>query len=112
MRLLQVLAAVLAGAMLSTGVACKKSGPRAPTTFTIKGAQEVITALDRQDFENAVAALPGVKSELPDDKAAKEWDEYRALIWKVREALAQGIGTNSEAAVKANEMFRIIQTGR
>jgi len=107
-RLLLVL---LVGTLLTSGVACKKSGASDGGAFTIKGAQEVIAALDREDYAGVVTALPEVKAGLPEDKATKEWEDYRRLLRKVKEVMVGAMGTNQGAA-KAYDMLRMMETGR
>jgi len=71
----------------------------------------VTAALDKKDFEGAVAALLGIKGELPDDRTAKAWDEYRMLARKVKDVVINAMG-DDQGAAKAYEALRITETGR
>jgi hypothetical protein len=110
MLLQRLVLVVLAGTLLTSGLACKKSGV-SDGSFTLKGAQEVVGALDRRDYEGAIVALPGIKAELPEDKATKEWEEYRRLLQKVKTAVIEAMGTN-QAAAKAFDTLRFMEIGR
>ena len=100
------------GVLLACGVACKKSAKNDESApFTIAGAAEVVSALERKDYEAAVSVIPEVKAGLPEDRTAKEWIEYRRLQQKLKDEMIEAMGTN-ESAKKAFEMLRILETGR
>ena len=112
MRLLRSLFVVVAAGLFASGLACKKSGKSdASAPFTIAGAAEVVSALERKDYETAVTVIPEVKAGLPENRMAKEWQEYARLQQKLKDELVEAMGTN-ESAKKAYEMLRILETGR
>jgi hypothetical protein len=117
MRLLRLCFAVGVLAFLVWGTGCKKSTETTgPTSFTIKGADEVVAALARKDYESAVAALPGVKAELPEDQTAEAWREYKQLLRKLKDDIADAMGGTDEKAKrdakKAYDILVVMETGR
>ncbi len=97
-------------ALLLTGAAgCKKSAAKkGSTTFTLKGATEVVAALDRRDYDGAVVALVEVKAGV---SAEKDRAEYRELLQKVKDSMVSAMSTN-EAAIKAYQALRFVEAGR
>lgn len=99
---------LLVSALLVLGAGCSKSGDSSSSgPINLEGAPEVISALDRGDFETTVASLAKVKATVTEDKK----EEYRKLLQRVKDGMVKAMSTN-EAAVKAYQALRFLETGR
>ena len=98
----------VAAASLVCGAGCKKSAEKSgPATFTLAGAQDVIGALDRKDYEATIRSLAEVKASV--NEAQRE--EYGRLLQKVKDAMVAAMSTN-ESAIKAYQALRFMESGR
>ena len=95
-----------AAAALFCGAGCKKSGGKSdPTTFTLTGAQEVIGALDRKDYEATIRSLAEVKASVSEEP---QREEYRRLLQKVKDSMVAAMSTN-ESAIRAYQVLRFMR---
>ena len=78
-----------------------------PATVTLRGAPEVMAALNRKDYGAAVVLLTGIKSGIKLDQQV----EYNELMRTVRGALFEAKATNPSANA-AFEALRRIEAGR
>ena len=112
--------------LLTCGAGCKKSKPEsaeqtAPVTDTeksppvaetkapapLRGAAEVMAALQRKDYPGSVAALAQVKAGITPDQRL----QYNELMGKVREAVGEA-RAKDESAQRAYQALRMIEAGR
>ena len=108
MLALRLWLALMAVAIVASAAACKKSaGKSGAGAFTLKGAPEVITALDQKDHAAAVRGLAEVKASLTPEQR----EEYRRLLDKVVEVLVQRMAAD-ESAAKAYQALRLLEAGR
>ena len=99
---------LVAAAVLVSITACKKSAEKSgPAIFTIKGASEVIGALDRKDYEAVIRGMAEVKAAL----APEQREEYGRLLRKVKDTMLDRMSTD-EAAAKAYQGLRLLESGR
>jgi hypothetical protein len=78
-----------------------------PATVTLRGAPEVMAALNRKDYGAAVVLLTGIKAGVKDDQRL----EYNELMRTVRGALFEA-KANNQSAKMAFEALRQIEAGR
>ena len=97
--------AITAALMLVVGCGDgSKSGP-----ITLKGADKVLQALEKKDYEAVVTGLSEIKSAAgnnPENHA-----EYRRLRERVTDVLVPKMGTD-EAARQAYRALSMLETGR
>jgi hypothetical protein len=111
-------------ALITSAAGCKKSKPEsaeqtAPTTENtqpaaeikgpapLRGAPEVVAALQRKDYPGAVGALAQVKAGITADQR----NDYNELMAKVREAVGEA-RAKDESAQRAYQALRMLETGR
>ena len=118
-------------ALLACAAGCKKSKPEsaeqtapgteqsAPTTeksppvaetkapAPLRGAADVMAALQRKDYPGSVAALAQVKAGITPDQRL----QYNELMAKVRDAVGEARATD-ESAQRAYQALRMIEAGR
>ena len=115
---------VTVAALLTCATGCKKSKPEsaeqtAPVTekspavaegkapAPLRGAAEVMAALQRKDYPGAVAALTQVKAGITPDQRL----QYNELMGKVREAVGEA-RAKDDSAQRAYQALRMIEAGR
>lgn len=86
---------------------CKKAAKTEDSTINLKGAPEVLAALDRKEYDAAIRGLVVVKTSLTEDQKA----EYRKLRERVLEVLVERMATD-KAAEQAYNAFRLLEAGR
>jgi hypothetical protein len=93
----------------SEQTAAEKSPPVAENKgpAPLRGAAEVMAALQRKDYSGAVAALTQAKAGMTSDQRL----EYNELLRKVRGELATAASTD-ESAKRAFDALRQIESGR
>ena len=97
--------ATAAGLMLLVGCGDgSKSGP-----ITIKGADKVLQALEKKDYEAVVAGLAEVKNAAGNNPEIQA--EYRRLRERITDVLVPKMGTD-EAARQAYRALSMLETGR
>jgi hypothetical protein len=79
----------------------------APTVAVLRGAPEVLDALNRKDYAGAVVRLSAVKAGLREDQRL----EYNNLMRTVRESIVQAMDSN-ESARRAFQAMRAMEAGR
>ena len=115
---------VTVAALLTCAAGCKKSKPEsaeqtAPVTeknpavaenkgpAPLRGAAEVMAALERKDYPGSVAALAQVKAGITPDQRL----EYNQLMAKVRETVGEA-RAKDDSAQRAYQALRMIEAGR
>lgn len=100
------LAAALAVSLTLT--ACSKTPAKASAKdIKLAGASEVIGHLEKGHYEPMMAELTKIKTSITPEQA----DEYRKLLDRVKADMVTAMATN-EAAVKAYQVLRFMETGR
>src|SRR5215813_1951880 len=103
-RLTEWAALVLIGASVWVGIGCKKSGiDKAVVEGASKlpGATEAMAAIDKKDYEGAVAAFVKIKQEITTEEQNKE---FAVLAWEARSKLAEAAATDPKAAEAVNAL--------
>jgi len=98
--------ATVAGSLLCVS-GCKKAAQTEATTINLKGAPEILAALDRKDYDAAIRGLFEVKGSLTDEQRP----EYSKLLRKVKDVMLDRMATD-EAAAKAYQGLRLLESGR
>ncbi|MBM3841430.1 MAG: hypothetical protein FJ398_26470 [Verrucomicrobia bacterium] len=86
---------------------CKKAAKTEAAPINLKGAPEVLAALNRKEYDAAIRGLLEIKSALTDDQRP----EYSKLLRKVKDVMLDRMATD-EAAAKAYQGLRFIEAGR
>lgn len=96
-QLVRFAALVFLGLTLGSSVGCKKSGvdpAMAEAVAKLPGAADVWVALDKHNYDAAMAAILKVQQATPPEQA----DELRSLMIKARQKFFDASETNASAA--------------
>ena len=95
---------VLLSASLCVGVGCKKSGIDQAVVegaSKLPGATEAMAAIDKKDYEGAVAAFVKIKQGITTEEQNKE---FAVLAWEARSKLSEAATTDPKAAEAMNAL--------
>jgi hypothetical protein len=101
---------ILIGISLSFGAACKKSGVDPAViegASKLPGAADVMAAIDKKDYEGAIAALTKVKEGHTTEDQKREFME---LARQARDKMGEAAATDPKAA-EAVHALRAMTTG-
>jgi hypothetical protein len=96
-RLIQATSLLLLGLALGSSAGCKKSGvdpAMAEAVAKLPGAADVWAALEKHNYDAAMAAILKVQQATPPEQA----DELRSLMIKARQKFFDASETNAAAA--------------
>lgn len=95
---------VVVGLLACFGIGCKKAAVDPVVVegaSKLPGAAEAMMAIDKKDYEGAIAALAKIKEGLTTEEQNRE---FTVLVWQARTKLNEIAATDPKAAEAANAL--------